>query len=400
MDLYTLTDQFLSKDPVDEYVSAIWTERYYGKGDTRLVVPYSPENRALLADGTFLALRGTQEVMQLETQSIEDNLLTVVGETLDGFLNERVAWFKNPNYDDNDPNSAKIVDYTLPEEDDDPTMTAGQFVAHVVDKMVINPVPIPGTDFDTEANLEWAFEIIPNLELGAIDSSGTPERYTFPIGPLYQGIETLAKQEGFGFSLYLDHADISTGYVLKFKIYRGVDRTTDGTYPLVRLTPDMDSLSNLKEVRSRANFKNVVYVWYKGKISVHYLDPTASIPEGFERRVLVVDAEGEPVGRKYILYGGSAGNYTKYYVGTDELNAFREQNAKDALANHNYIQALDGETSPNSDYKYGTDYGLGDLIELEGITGAISKARITEYIRSEDVTGEREYPTISVIGSE
>lgn len=398
MDLYTLTDQFLSKDPVDEYVSAIWTERYFAKGDVQLVLPATVENREKLADGTFLALRGTKEVMELQTQSIEDNLLTVVGETLPGFLDNRVAWFKNPNYGTAEGQTDdKIVDYS--EGTDTEGVALGQFLADVVDKMIINPVPIPGAAFDTEANLDWDFEVIPNLELGDIDTGGTLKRFTFPIGPMYKGIETLAQQEGLGFTLYLDHADIFTGYVLVFKTYRGVDRTTTGTHPLVRLSPDLDSLSNLKEIRSRANYKNVVYVWYKGELSIHYADPTAPKPEGFDRRVLVVDAEGEPIGRKVVQqgFGPYGGGWTNYVIGTEELAAFRAQNAKDALANYNYILAVDGETSPNNDYVYGVDYGLGDLIELEGITGGISKARITEYIRSEDKTGERAYPTISVV---
>lgn len=398
MDLYTLTDQFLSDQPVDDYVSAIWTERYQAKGDTQIILPASSENLSKLADGTFLALRGTKEVMELQTQSIEDGLLTVVGESLPGFLDNRIAWFRNPDYNA-ESQPEKIVDYSTPLGSE---TTAGQFLADIVDRMVINPIPISGTEFDIEANLDWDFEIIPNLEIGEIDTAGTPKRFTFPIGPIYQGIERLAQQEGLGFSLYLDHADIFTGYVLKFKTYRGVDRTKGGTHPLVRLTPDLDSLSNLKEVRSRANFKNVVYIWYKGELSIHYADPTAPKPEGFERRVLVVDAEGEPVGRKITgtgsaMFMGGIGAWTRYVVGPTEIAAFREQNAKDALANYNYIQAIDGETSPNNDYVYGVDYGLGDIIDLEGLTGGISKARITEYIRSEDKTGERAYPTISVI---
>jgi hypothetical protein len=395
VDLTTLTDQFQDKDPIDEYVSAIWTERYSAKGDCQIVTPATFENREKLADGTFLALRGSKEVMILETQSIEDGLMTVIGQTLPGFLDNRIAWFKNPNYDSGDENSPKIVDYS--EGTDETGVQLGQFLANVVDKMVINPVPITGIDFDTEANLDWNFEVIPNLELGTIDASGTAKRFTFPIGPMYKGIETLAQQEGLGFSLYLDYAD-TTGYSLLFKTYRGVDHTTGGAGTLVRLSPDLDSLSNLKEIRSRANFKNVVYVWYKGELSIHYADPVAPKPEGFDRRVLVVDAEGEPVGRKVVFNQGIiGGTWTRYVVGPEEIAAFRAQNAKDALANYNYIQAVDGETSPNNDYVYGVDYGLGDIIELEGLTGGISKARITEYIRSEDKTGERAYPTISVI---
>lgn len=322
--------------------------------------------------------------------------MTVVGKTLPGFLENRIAWFKNPVYTvdgDSEPNGPKIVDYT------EADTTAGAFLASVVDKMVINPVPLAGAAWDPEAQLDWDFEKIDNLELGDIDTFGDPERFTMPIGELYQGIQGLAEQENLGFTLYLDFADPETGYFLKFKTYRGLDRTTGSGNPLVRLTPDLDSLNDLKEIRSRAGYKNVCYVWYKGELSTHYADPTAPKPEGFERRVMVIDAEGEPVGRK-VTYGYgliNGGTWTRYVVGPTEIAAFREQNAKDALAQHNYIMAIDGQTSPANDYKYGVDYGLGDVIELEGLTGAISKARITEYIRSEDKNGEKEYPTISVI---
>lgn len=393
MDLYTLSDQFLDKDIVDEFVSAIWTERYSAAGDVQLVVPATTEMIDKLSDGTYLALRGSKEVMILETQSIEDGLMTVVGETLPGFLNQRVAWFTNPDYDSASEGSPKIVDYTE-------TTTAGQFLANVVDKMVIHPVAFSGIDYGS-VNLDWEFETIAHLELGAVDTSGDPERFTIPIGPLYDGIQQLAEQEQIGFSLYLDVATFDTGYVLKFTTYRGNDLTSDQTVnPLVRLTPDLESLSDLKEIRSRANYKNVVYVYYQGAVSVHYAEPTLPKPEGFERRVLVTDAEGEPVGHKqqvdtFIGYG--RGSYTQIEVGPADVAAFREQNAKDALANHNYILAIDGQTSPNNDYKFGVDYDLGDIIELEGLSGTLSKARVTEYIRSQDKTGERAYPTISVV---
>lgn len=393
MDLYTLSDQFLSKDPVDEYVSAIWTERYSEAGDVQLVVAATPENLSMLAPGTFLALRGSKEVMLLATQSIEKRLMTVIGTSLVEFLNQRLVWFKNAAY--SAAEDSKVVDYTLPPEGVAATLTAGQFISHVVDKMVITPVTHPsGTYFDI--NLDWPFDDIEFLSLGPIDTSGTAKRLTVPTGPLYTAISDLAKKEGVGISLYLDSATIETGYSLKFKTYQGVDHTTGSAFPLIRLEPDMDSLSDLKEIRSKADYKNVCYVWYKNKVYVRYAEPTLPKPEGFERRVMVTDAEGEPVGRK-VSYGGMYGGWTNIVVGVDEINAFIDQNAKDALANHNYIQAIDGQTSPTNEYKYGVDYGLGDIIELKGLTGAISKARITEYIRSEDKNGEREYPTIAVI---
>jgi hypothetical protein len=75
-----------------------------------------------------------------------------------------------------------------------------------------------------------------------------------------------------------------------------------------------------------------------------------------------------------------------------------DQKAKDALANNNYVKLADGEVVPELTYTLGLDYGLGDIIELRNEDQTLSqKARITEIIRSQDDTGERAYPTLSVI---
>lgn len=389
MDLYTLSDTFLAKDPIDEFVSAIWTERYSVKGDCQIVAQATTEMIDKLKEGTYLSLRGSKEVMLLESQSIEKGLLTVIGGTLPGFLDQRAGWFKNPDYNGTDV-IEKIVDYT------EELATVGQFIANVVDKMVINPVTLVAP-FDT-ANLTWALDAIEHLSLGPVDTSGTPKRLTLPVGPLYKSISDLATKEGVGISLYLDSADPDSGYSLKFTTYRGIDHSTGGAGELVRLVPDMDSIQDLKELRSIATYKNVAYVYYQGTITKYLAEPLLPEPEGFARRVMVVTPEGNPTGHSETTpWHGGYGGFTSIVVGPADIAAFLEQNAKDALANNNYIRAIDGQSSPTSDYKYGVHYGLGDVIELEGLTGTISKARITEYIRSQDQTGEREYPTISVI---
>jgi Siphovirus ReqiPepy6 Gp37-like protein len=398
MDFYTLTDTFLPKDPIDEFVSAIWTERYSAAGDVQIVTAANLGMVEKLMPGTYLALRGTKEVMLLETQSIEDKKLTVTGTSLLSFLDYRVVWFKNSKYGSGEDQSLdKIVDYS------DSTKKPGEFIADVVDKMVINPVAITGVDFTglNNVNLDWDKDKIPLLSLGSVDTSGAAERLTIPTGPLYSGIQQIAEKEAVGISLYLDSASPVTGYVLKFTTYRGKDRTgSQTTYPLVRLEPDLDSLSDVKEIHSMSGFMNVAYVYYKGVISEHLAEPTLPEPEGLNRRILVTDAQGEPIGRKIQRYGGAGYYYPDVVVGSAEIAAFREQNAKDALANHNYIHAIDGQTSPINQYKYGVDYGLGDIIELRSFTGAITKSRITEYIRTQDKFGEKEYPTIAVINPE
>lgn len=366
MHLYTLTPGFMPKDIINEFISAIWTERYSEAGDVQLVTPASSEMIKKLAHGTFLGLKGTKEVMILDTQSIEDGLLTVKGQSLLKFLDERAAWFENP-----DP----LADEAIMALTDD--TTAGELISSAVSQMVIDP---PGFD-DGPAmyrNLNWLEEIIPGLELGRVDSTGAIKRLTIDLGTLYNSIQSLAQEEGIGLKLYLESATTSSGPVFKFATYRGKNRTSDqSTHAIVRLTPKMDSLSEVKEVSSNSQYKNVVYVVYKG-MTVHYAEPTLPIPEGFDRRVLVVQADD-------------------IFLEETRYEAYREQVARDTFANNNYVHAVDGQASPQGIYQYTVDYDLGDIIELEGLTGTLSKARITEYIRSQDKTGDREYPTLSVV---
>lgn len=389
MDLFTLTDTFLAKDVIDEFVSSIWTERFTSSGDVQLVLPATAETLEKLKPDTYLALRGTREVMVLQTQQIEDNLLTVTGKTLDeAALKQRLLWAQNPDSTDAD---ARIADYT------DATKKPGEFISDIVYKWAISPTAFAGGW--APANLDWANEAIPNLTLGAVDASGTVQRITAPVGELYNAVSRLADQYKVGFSLFLESADPVAGYSLKFKTYQGKDRTSDQTtYPLVRLVPELDGISDIKEIRSSVLEKNVVYVYYQGQISKHLAEPDLPEPEGLARKVMLRDAQGEPPGHT-VTFGQQwfGPTYTQYVVTPGELTAFREQNAKDAFANANYIRAIDGQTSPISEYEYGTHYELGDIIELKGLTGAVSKARITEYIRSQDRNGERAYPTISVV---
>lgn len=410
MDLYTMNENFIPDQIVDEFQSAIWTERYSAAGEIQLVVPASAYYLDMLKEGTYLGLVGSKEVMELKTNSIENGLLTVVGKTMLGFLENRIHWNKTTDA------AQPVGDYSTTAD-----TQLGTVLADRVQKFAIAPTAFAGgAPWDT-MNLDWAKDKIDHLELGTVDTTGTAKRWTVPVGPLYTVLQPLAEQDGLGITLYLESADAEIGYVLKFASYRGVDRTSTQTVrPLIRLTPNMESLTGLKEIHSIDGYKNVVYVVYKNKVSIHYEDP-ANIPEGLNRRVMVRDAEGEPIGTtttptQRILYGaglgssgdGSYGAGVGYYGGVYQRNSvntsdsadvlrFRDQQAKDALANNNYIRAVDGQVSQGNEYKFGTDYGMGDVLELQGLTGILQKARVTEYIRSQDATGEREYPTLSVI---
>jgi Siphovirus ReqiPepy6 Gp37-like protein len=367
MEAFTLTKSFLADTPIDVFDSLIWTERYYGDSDIQFTLPAIPQIVDKLIPGTFVGIRDSKEVMILETQNIKDNTLNVTGISLLKWLNNR------------------FIRYTAAHEDKQfniEGLPAGQVMWKIVDDMCVTGGPVGVSD---PSNF-----LIPGLKLKAYDTSGSPITVAVSYGPVYNALLSIGTTYQIGMSLTLESAD-SSSYSLAFLSYKGIDRTSDQTdRPIVRFSPHMDSLTNIEELQSIANYATRAMVWVPPNPDELATVPgTASVsnPEtpatGFDMRAVMVFADDITTD----MVGGSLQGMT------DTLN----QRAKEALEDHNYIRHVDGEIVPASQFQYGRDYFLGDVVEVQGYGNIVQKARITEYIRSQDSAGEKAYPTVTMI---
>jgi hypothetical protein len=367
MDLYTLDPTFQRDKVIDEYMSLVWSERFLKNGDMNLILPSTPERVEILKEGKFLGILDSNVPMQIESQSIENGMITVVGKTLETFFNQRVIWIST---------SPSVDSWNL-------RNSPGGLLGTIVQEMLVH-----GTMLDNEGlGIGGDINEIPYLVVGDIDTTGDVVSYKVPIGPVYDAMQPIAETYKIGMKVFLSRSD-PFGYELTFTAYKGLDRTSDQLENnLVQFSSQLDSLSNVKELRSLAEYKTVAYVfppdWSASTPAVVEYAPGADpAATGFDRRILVMratDISSDQVGSGVTLL------------------SLMTQKAKDALANNNFTKIVDGEVVPQSQYKYGTDYMLGDLIELKGQDGLPQKAQITEFIRSKDATGERAYPTVSVI---
>ncbi|MCA1806536.1 MAG: siphovirus ReqiPepy6 Gp37-like family protein, partial [Actinobacteria bacterium] len=57
---------------------------------------------------------------------------------------------------------------------------------------------------------------------------------------------------------------------------------------------------------------------------------------------------------------------------------------------------FDGEVNENSEFTYGVDYDVGDLVEMRNKDGIITYKRVLEQIFVSDSEGERAYPTLAL----
>jgi hypothetical protein len=370
MEVFTLNRNFQKEFVIDEYASIIWTERYYGDSEVELTTALDSRSIERLPVGTFLGIDKSDEVMILETANPEAGKVKLKGISL-------LPWMDN-----------RFVRASAAHEDRYLYLTGppGQILWLLL-YYFTNPNSqyLNGT---VNIGIPNASKLaIPGIVLGDYDKSGNVT-VGIPYGPLYKAMRELATTYEIGMKLTLDDVT-STSYSLGFRSYVGIDRTsTQNVNPLVRFSPDMETFTNIKEVQSIAAMKTLAYTFAPSNPGG--LATTAGVSQltgdqytGFDLRAMLEFEE----------------DITTDQVGSDPnvLLSILNSRADNALNNNRFVQAVDGEIVPESQIKYGIHYNLGDLIEVQGNSGAVNPARVTEYIRSQDETGEKSYPTVTVI---
>lgn len=397
MDLYLLDAEFRRRAVVDDFSSVIWTERYDKAGDVALVVPLSENNIKKYPAGIFLSTPVSNEVMILESvlKDYDAGTLKCTGPTLTAFLNQRP--FRSDELDFSSTNPNWVV------RDLEDRLTPAQVINYLVSQVCLSDGiwtsrglnVIPHLTVEDPVNDEQGFHNSPS--------------WTVPWGPLYDVIVDFAKSYGIGFKLYLESAT-DTGYRLKFVTYRGRFLTKASAWPYpqeshedtVMFSSKMDTLAHIKELHSLANYKNLVATyascetkpyrpgyafiddpltewsaWYGVSLKVHR-------GFGLRRMDVVVD------------------DLSNFSGDPDDLVAILDQRARSIMFKQNEsTRIVDGEVVPNAQInKYGRDYMLGDIVGLQAMDGDFTPVRVIEYIRSQDETGTREYPTVSVMSDD
>lgn len=358
MEIYTL-DPLLRRDRViDSFESLIWTERFKTHGDFELDILSTPDSRRTFTASTLLAMNKSNYIMMVET--VEDSvnpegkkLLKVQGRSLEAILLDRVA-------------KESLDNLTT-----SPTWTITDDPASVARK-IFHDICVLGI-LDTQ-------DIIPFINEGTfLPASTIPEPVdpvTVDLEPMtvYDAIAQICGVWNLGFRMLREY-DMSK---LWFDIYAGSNRTTSqSTLAPVVFAPGLDNLQNTKELTTIENAKNVAYVFSPAGFQMVYAEDVDPTVDGFERRVLVVNA-------------------SDITSENPDVPAALIQRGKEELAKTRIYQAFDGEISQNSSYVYGVHYNLGDLVEVRNEDGITNNMRVEEQIFVEDQEGERAYPTLEL----
>lgn len=358
MELYTLDPLLRRESVIDRFESLIWTERFMEFGDFQLDIFSTQATRNLLKTGTRLAMNESHYVMTVESvEDAEDSegrrMLTVKGRSLESILLDRVA-----KESLSDLTTSPKWTITLPPADVARKIFHDICVTGVLDPNDVIPFIVEGTFMPVDTIAEPIDPITVDLDPTTV----------------YDALVDISNVWTLGFRM-LRYFDTSQIY---FDVYAGSNRTSAQTVlPPVIFTPELDNLQNTKELTSIDKAKNVAYVYSPAGFQMVYglgVDPEV---EGFERRVLVVNA-------------------TDITSENPDVATALIQRGNEELAKYRTYQAFDGETSQFSQYKYGTHYNLGDIVETRNLSGVTNNMRVTEQIFVSDREGERSYPTLTL----
>jgi Siphovirus ReqiPepy6 Gp37-like protein len=357
MEVYILDSLLRRERVVDQFESLIWTERFNKFGDFEMVLRSSRANRTLLKPGVRLAMNMSHRVMTVETvengvDSEGKTTLNIRGNSIESILDDRVA---------------KAAMGT-------PTWEITDTPADVV-RTIFHDICIAGTlspyDIIAPTVVEGTFIVPTSNIVEPVD----PITVNLPVQTVYKAITDICDIWTLGFRLL--RQDNPT--ILHFDVYAGSDRTSGQTVlrPVI-FAPELDNLQNTKELNSIESSKNCAYVFAPNGYMIVYPEGVAPDTEGFDRRVMYIDASD------ITLAAGPA------------LDAALLQRGKDELAKARTVKAFDGEINQNSQYRYERDYFLGDLVEMRNIDGDANQMRVTEQIFVSDEQGERSYPTLTL----
>ncbi len=352
----TLLDSTLAKIKiVDVFDSAIWTDRYFKCGDFELVNEASIENLSFFREDYFLQMGNSEHTMIIETLDLKTdiengNKFSVRGRSLESILERRIIW-NQTSLNGSLQEGIRIL------------LNQNAIAPSDSDRKISNLVFIDSTDI-----------AVTSLSINA----------QFMGDNLYDVIQQLCESNGIGFKITLNASK-----QFEFRLYSGVDRSYDQiTNPFVAFSPDLDNLSNTTYYHTNIPFRTITLVGGEGDGSAR---KTATVPlptgggTGLARREKFTDAASVSS-----LVNGVT-------ISDAEYQGLLQTEGLLSLIESQPAASFDGKVDYSTTYVYGTDFFLGDIVQVANEYGLGSKSRVTEIIFSEDLSGTDVIPTFDMM---
>lgn len=373
MELLTLDSNYQPSELIERYASLLWSERYFLTGDFQLVTTDVERMLNLLPLESPVSIRESTVPMLVELHKIHKGLdgapvLTVTGRSFESVVERRAAVMVNQFYQQlNGPARTLWIEERAKESD-----AAYQVMRKILGDAARPPLGAQAPIITSKDALPMVDLTLPDdyVNLPAIEDI---KKYEIKPGNLYTVVMELLLANHHGLKAVRPALGASK---IGIEIYNGADLTNT-----VVFDAKFDQFEDATYLLSKTGSTNWAYVFSKtGSQRVSKTVVSAEFPEptGLDRRVLYVDISGEE--------------------GVESEEARRTRGLIE-LYKYNATALFDGQISQQVASGYNKDYFLGDIIRLDGEYGLTQSVRVAEFIRSDDSTGSKAYPTFEVVNS-
>lgn len=428
-------DDYVPNKLIEGYNVLIWTERFQTHGEFELRSYDVDRLKKLLPEGTFVSHLETKEVMKVETHSIE-----LVGEGEDAAPEITIKGRQVSTIFEN-----RFVDGPYQKKRKMRRKYSGTAAACVlmwqaVDNGSGQDVTRGDDDPDTDATLNdynWnTKDKIPNVAITeAVAHEGETRWFRLEQGILYPQLMNILVDQDLGLRTVrpvtpnqVKVFTVKTGLsergtpvrtltddvtALRFEVYDGADRTTGaGAVQFSQLQGHilkpiyLESDQGLKTaVEMKAGEVQVRDVYRSGdggltgwdRLVMDFDAGTPEIPPEPEKpdelRKNATKAQKEARADAMDKWIDKHAKWKNKRANI--IDDFREEQSKIALRElkkNRRIDMFSGDVSEQTPYIYKTHYDLGDTVLLVGDYGKQAKMLVTEYVRTEDVNGDRGIP--------
>lgn len=387
IDALILNREFQTQCIVDAFESFIWTDRYNEPGDFELYFPADSQIAPYAQEGYYVWQKHSDRLMIIEDLNITTDAevgphTTINGRSLESLLDRRVVAYRT------------VINGSLQDG-----------IQRLLNENVISPSDsmrkIPGIRF-IKSDDPRVTKLTCDLNLlGEV---------------LLDVIEDQCKLNDLGFKMTYNE-EAST---LDFMLYYGEDRSYEQEKnPWVVFSPQFDNLLSSNYLKSLKNLR------------------TAAVIGGdanYERGQEVVDVDGKPemtgIDRREMYVDGSDIELPNPTVNEESIRERLEKRGKteaeiqaaidqamaiaveqttavyrsqleqkglEELSKTYIVEAFEGEIEAVRQYVYDRDFFIGDVVQVRDSYGKEASSRITEVVRSHDLTGETMVPTFTTL---
>lgn len=389
---------------VEGYTSMIWKERYLDFGEFEMKSPDIDRMMIRLPLRSLITLRDRSEVMMVESHEIDRDPdgsmeLTIKGRSLASLLSVRTLhtppgdrYKMIHNY--SNLNAALVYIWNSLVNETEYDAQYGQNVLPLLERVYQGGVRIPEvrvpssyvTDSTTApltADIEqW---VAKGEAWPTIQDFLKADNYGFRVVRPYSlfskdvpNVFTVNPYDGESKGLIAKTPTANATY-LQWDVYNGTDRSIDqNVVTPVIFDARAGHFEDTKYLFSIRDDRNYAYsYWSDGDMQLRESGTSETNPKewGIHARQIALDAGGPAEGQPISEFTDSVINLTKK-----------------ELAARNTIAIFDGTLANNNPYKFTKDFFLGDIVTFVGAYDVTQNMRINEYLRTQDLEGEREYP--------